>query len=98
MAALTLIAVSVWLAYRGKPTLFTLIPAIFMMLTTMTGLVMLLVNVYVPKRNVPLMVADLLLLALALGVAYVAGKKLLQRNKGTAAPAEEAPPTLAKTG
>jgi carbon starvation protein len=98
MAALTLIAVSVWLAYRGKPTFFTLIPAVFMMLTTMTGLVMLFVNVYLPKRNVPLMVADLVLLALALGVAWVAGKKLLQRSKGTAvAPTVEEPP-LAKAG
>jgi carbon starvation protein len=51
LAALTLIAVSVWLANRKKPTLFTLIPALFMMTTTFTSLILLLKNQYLPQGN-----------------------------------------------
>jgi carbon starvation protein len=98
MAALTLIAVTVWLAVRGKPTMFTLVPAVFMMVTTMTGLVLLFVKTYLPKRNVPLMVADLVLLALACGVAYLATKKLLELRRRGSAPPAEIPPAIAKTG
>jgi carbon starvation protein len=89
LAALTLIAVSVWLAYRGKPTLFTIVPAIFMMVTTIGGLVLLLVNTYLPKKNIPLVVTDLLLLVLSVGVAYLAIKKLIE-FKGGAAKSEPA--------
>lgn len=97
MAALTLVAVSVWLAYRGKPTLFTIIPAVFMMVTTMTGLVLLLVKTYVPRHNVPLIVADVLLLVLAFGVAVLAAKKLLQPRRGSDE-RKEIPPAIAKAG
>jgi carbon starvation protein len=97
MAALTLIAVSVWLANRGKPTMFTVVPAIFMMVTTMSGLALLLVNTYLPKKNIPLIVADLLLLALSLGVAYLAIKKLIELRRRPATPAE-LPPVIAKAG
>lgn len=96
MAALTLIAVSVWLAYRGKPNWFTLLPAVFMVATTSAGLLMLLFKTYLPKRNVPLIVADVLLLALSLGVAWLATRKLLElRRGGAAAPvaASEAEPS-----
>jgi carbon starvation protein len=97
MAALSLIAVSVWLANRGKPSMFTAIPAVFMMLTTMAGLVLLLVRTYIPKGNVPLMVADLLLLVLALGVAYLAIRKLIELRRRPSTPVE-LPPVMAKTG
>ena len=76
LAALTLIAVSVWLAYRGKPTLITLIPAAFMMITTLASLYMLLVNNYLPAHNKPLIAADLLLMLLSIGVIYIAAKRL----------------------
>ncbi|MDD4557576.1 MAG: carbon starvation CstA family protein [bacterium] len=76
LAALTLIAVSVWLAYRGKPTLITLIPAAFMMITTLASLYMLLINNYLPAHNKPLIAADLLLMLLSIGVIYIAAKRL----------------------
>jgi carbon starvation protein len=85
LAALTLIAVSVWLANRKKPTLFTLIPALFMMATTFAALILLLKNQYLPKGNVPLIVTDLLLLLLALGVIYLSVKQLAFRYKSAAA-------------
>ena len=76
LAALTLIAVSVWLAYRGKPTLITLIPAAFMMVTTLASLYILLVNNYLPAKNMPLIAADLLLMILSVGVIYIAIRRL----------------------
>lgn len=82
LAALTLIAVTVWLAYRSKPTLFTLLPAVFMMITTFAGLVLLLVKTYIPKGNMPLIVTDLLLMLLSIGVVVLAVKKLLAIRKG----------------
>jgi carbon starvation protein len=97
MAALTLVGVSVWLAARGKPTYFTLIPAACMMLTTVTGLALLLVRTYIPKGNVPLIVADVLLMLLAIGVAVLAIRKLSELRKRPAAPSE-LPPAIAKAG
>ncbi len=97
LAALTLVGVSVWLAVRGKPTLFTLVPAAFMMVTTFAGLVLLLLRTYIPKGNVPLIVADVLLMLLAVGVALLAIRKFSDLRKQPAAPAE-APPSVAKAG
>jgi carbon starvation protein len=97
MAALTLVGVSVWLAARGKPTFFTLIPAACMMVTTVTGLALLLVRTYLPKGNVPLVVADVLLMLLAIGVAVLAIRKLSELRKRPRAPSE-LPPTIAKAG
>lgn len=91
LAALTLIVVSVWLAYRGKPTMFTVVPAVFMTVTTMAGLVLLLVKTYVPKGNVPLIVADLVMLALSVGVAWVSIKKVMELRKGTVAAKDVVP-------
>ncbi len=89
LAALTLIAVSVWLAYRGKPTLITLIPAAFMMITTLASLYMLLVDNYLPAHNKPLIAADLLLMLLSIGVVYIAVKRLtgivVKRKKAVSA-------------
>jgi carbon starvation protein len=84
LAALTLIAVSVWLANRKKPTLFTLIPALFMMTTTFTSLILLLKNQYLPQGNGPLIVTDLLLLLLSLGVIHLSVKQLAFKYKSAA--------------
>jgi carbon starvation protein len=97
MAALTLVAVSVWLAYRGKPTMFTLVPAAFMMVTTMMGLVLLFATKYLPTRNYPLMTASVVLLALAFGVAFIAVKKLIELKHRPASTGTE-PPTFMAPG
>jgi len=75
MAALALIVVTLWLMARKKPNLFTLIPAIFMIVTSMAALYFLLVNKYLPAANYPLIITDLILMALAVGVVILAVKR-----------------------
>ena len=72
MAALTLIVVSVWLALRSRPTWFAVLPAVFMMATTLVSLWQLLVRNYIPGRKYPLIATDILLILLALGVIALA--------------------------
>jgi len=77
MAALALIAVSVWLYRRGRKNWFTLIPAIFMVITTIASLVYLLINTYIPSGKTILILADLLLLGLSLGVIILSGRAIV---------------------
>ena len=70
LAALTLFAVSAWLLLRKKKNWFTLIPGVFMLLTTLASLLILFKS-YVLKKNYVLMAADLLLLGLAIGVVIL---------------------------
>jgi len=73
LAALSLLAVSAWLLLRKRKNAFTLIPAVFMIATTLASLGILLVN-YVSKRNYVLIVADVLLLLLSAGVMWLVVK------------------------
>jgi carbon starvation protein len=77
LAALSLIAVSTWLYMRGRKNLITVIPAVFMILTTTASLLILLITKYIPQMNLTLLVADVLLLLLSLGVVYLSLKTLL---------------------
>jgi len=70
LAALTLFAVSAWLLLRRRPNWFTLIPGVFMLLTTLASL-FILMRSYWLKQNYVLLVADLLLLGLAVGVIFL---------------------------
>lgn len=84
LAALSLIAVSTWLSVRGRKNLITVIPAVFMILTTTASLLILLVTNYIPRKNVTLLVADILLLLLSLGVVYLSLKtaaRLMRERK-----------------
>ncbi len=67
LAALTLIAVTAWLAQKAKTYWFTAIPAAFMVVTTLTTLVILLGR-YIRLESWTLFVTDIVLLGLALGV------------------------------
>ncbi len=78
LAALSLIAISTWLYVRGRKNLITLIPAIFMILTTTASLVILLFTKYIPALNLTLLVADVLLLLLSLGVVYLSVKTMMR--------------------
>ncbi|HPA47635.1 MAG TPA: carbon starvation CstA family protein [bacterium] len=71
LAALALITVASWLVIRGKKYFFALYPALFMLATTMTALVFLLMN-YIRKDNYILLVVDLLLVMLSIGVVVLA--------------------------
>jgi len=68
LAALSLIAVTVWLHRSGKPSWFTLIPALIMIATTIGALSYALVVDYLPAGNVTLAATDIILLVLSLGV------------------------------
>jgi len=70
LAALTLFAVSAWLLLRRRPNWFTLIPGVFMLLTTLASL-FILMRSYWLKQNYVLLAADLLLLGLAVGVIFL---------------------------
>lgn len=84
LASLALIAVSAWLAKRKKTAWFTILPAIFMMVTTIYSLVSLLVNKYIPKNNIALSIVDVALMVLSIGVIILALKKWRElRNDGT---------------
>lgn len=77
LAALSLLAVSAWLLLRRKRALFTLIPAVFMMATTLASLVILFLQ-YARQKNYILMGADVVLFGLAVAVIVLTAKTLLR--------------------
>lgn len=81
LSALTFIAITAWLAVRKKPTWFTVIPAIFMMATTLWSLFSLLINKYLPAGNMLLTVTDLVLILLSVGVIALGISKTLGFRK-----------------
>ena len=83
LAALSLLAVSAWLLLRKKKTAITLVPAVFMLLTTLGSLGILL-SKYLRDRNYILIAADLTLLALSLGVVWLFLRIFLQGRLRTA--------------
>jgi carbon starvation protein len=83
LAALSLLAVSAWLLLRKKKALFTLIPAVFMMATTLASLVILF-RQYWRQKNYILMGADVILFGLAVAVAILTMKTLRRRAGRTA--------------
>lgn len=76
LAALTLIAVTVWLHRLKKPAWFTIIPAVVMVVTTIASLVYKLFTDYLPNGNYLLLLIDLLLLILSFGVIRLSLKKM----------------------
>lgn len=83
LASLALIAVSVWLVNRGKQALFTVIPAIFMTVTTIYSLVLLLFEKYLPEKNYILFCVALLLIVFSLGVVFMAIKKWIEIKRAS---------------
>ena len=73
LAALGLLTVSSWLLLKGKRYAFALIPAVFMILTTLASLIILLRG-YLTRGNAILAATDILMLALAVGVIILALK------------------------
>ncbi|MCU0848571.1 MAG: carbon starvation protein A [Spirochaetes bacterium] len=84
LAALTLITISVWLIKKGKKYLYTMIPGLFMLVTTVAALVMVLMNDYIPKANIMLAGGDLVLIALAIGVIILSIKQFISMKKSAA--------------
>jgi carbon starvation protein len=73
LAALTMIALTAWLAQKSRKYWFTAIPAAFMFLTTVTALVILLGR-YITFESWTLVVTDVILLAMAFGVVVLTFK------------------------
>ena len=73
LAALSLLAVSSWLLLRRKKIAFTLVPAAFMVITTLASLVILFVE-YIRRKNYLLLAADIVLFFLAIGVVVLVAK------------------------
>jgi len=79
LAALALLTVSAWLLLRKKKNWFTLVPAIFMVLTTLVSLGVLLGN-YIRQKSYILIAADVLLFALAVGVMVLFVRVFVHRR------------------
>ena len=79
LAALSLLAVSAWLLLRKKKAAVTLVPAVFMFLTTLASLSILLTN-YIRKKNYILIAADLTLFLLSIGVIGLFIKMFLRKK------------------
>jgi carbon starvation protein len=87
LAAMALLTVSAWLLLRKRRNLFTLVPAVFMIATTLVSLGILLAG-YIRKGNYILIAADLLLFGLSAGVIALFTKTFLRkRGEPGAAPA-----------
>ena len=82
LAAIALLAVSVWLASRGRKNAFTKYPMIFMFAVTLTALVIILIN-NISKGNYVLSVFGFLLLAVAVILGFLASKKLFGKESAT---------------
>ncbi|MCG3136695.1 MAG: Pyruvate/proton symporter BtsT [Phycisphaerae bacterium] len=67
LAGLGLLIATIWLLQQGRKTIYTLLPAIFMMITTLTMLLKLLVQKYLPHAGTmsALLVTDLIMLSLS---------------------------------
>jgi carbon starvation protein len=78
LAAMALLTVSAWLLLRRRRNWFTLVPAAFMVATTLVSLGILLAG-YLRKANYVLVAADLLLLALSAGVIVLSLKTFLRK-------------------
>lgn len=78
VAALALVAISLWLLHKGKSFLFTLLPMIFMAVTTLNALRILLGR-FIKSKNYLLATTDILLLLLAIGVLVLAVRAFFKR-------------------
>ena len=78
LAAMALLTVSAWLLLRKRRNWYTLVPAVFMVVTTLVSLAILLAG-YIKKGNYILIAADVLLFALSAGVVALFLKTFIKR-------------------
>jgi len=93
LAALTLISLTVWLYVRGLKSWFTIVPAVFMTITTIVSLVYKLFQEYLVRGMWTVAVVDLILVLLSIAlIVLVVGKArqlVAVRRKVTARIASE---------
>jgi carbon starvation protein len=70
LAALALLVATTWLLHHRRTIWYTLLPALFMLVTSITMMVRLLVKKFIPgwPATAPLAVADILILVLTIGI------------------------------
>jgi len=70
LASLALLVGTTWLIRHRRPVWYTVLPAAFMLCTSITMMVWLLINKYIPgwPKTAPLAVADILILVLTAGI------------------------------
>jgi len=80
LAGMVLAVASIWLLQRGRNALYTLLPAAFMLVTTLTMLLRLLVTRYLPdpRKFSALLITDIIVLLLAAGLLYHVLRALLR--------------------
>lgn len=90
LAALALVVASCWLVARRRPVWYTLLPAIFMLVTSAYSLVYLLFKKYLPQwpKTGPLVVTTLIVLVMTAGMVVLAAGRLARANRTTAAAAQ----------
>lgn len=81
MAALTLITLAVWMAAHRKKSGFLLVPAFFMIVTTLFSLGLLLKR-YLAGHNYILLIADIIMIVLSLGLIVIAVKSIINKSRG----------------
>ncbi|NLD39498.1 MAG: carbon starvation protein A [Desulfatiglans sp.] len=80
LAALTLITLAAWLAANRKKAGFLLLPAFFMIVTTIFALIFL-AERYFSKGNYILLSADIIMILLTIGLIVVAVKTFIKQHK-----------------
>jgi carbon starvation protein len=90
LAALGLLAVSSWLLLRGRKYAYALLPAVFMILTTLVSLIVLLGN-YLRTKSYLLIATDILMLVLSAGVILLVLKTFFKPAASRRAEADTKP-------
>ncbi len=85
LAGMGLAVASIWLLQRGRRAIYTLIPAAFMLVTTLTMLIKLLITEYLPNREkyLALLITDAVVLVLAAALLSHVLRALLSRGRRT---------------
>ncbi len=80
LAALALLVASVWLLNRGRNYWYTLAPGLFVLVTTLTMLVRLLVVNYIPnwQTKMTLLIADVVVLTMTFGVLVCIAVRMVE--------------------
>jgi len=82
LAAIALLLCSVWLFKRGQTIKYTMIPALFMLMTSMSALLISLFKTggYIDTQNMPLMCAAIIILLLAVGIVTLVVKSIFTHD------------------
>ena len=82
LAALTLVVATCWLISKRRPLWYTLLPAVFMLVTSVWMLIRLLITDYVPnwKDQAPLAITAVIVLLMTAGVVASAIRRWMRRE------------------